>query len=136
MFIARSASTAPQITLIVAPHLGLCVAKALLLALLAGLLSSCTRASAAALLPTISLGVLARRAVQLTSARGLIDERWSAVALVALQFRPRSVAAELPLRAELMPETWVAPCDTDDFICLEEAAEAEQELRDALGELQ
>jgi hypothetical protein len=136
MSIAGSASRAPEVAYLHALCLRGRAASVLLIALGAGLLSACTRASAAALLPSISLGVLARRAVQLTSSEALGAERWHAVALVALQFRPRSVAAELPLRAELMPETWIAPCDTEDFICLEEAAEAEQELRDAFGELQ
>jgi hypothetical protein len=136
MSIAGSAHCAPEVALLHAPRLRARAARVLLLAFVAGLLSACTRASAAALLPTISLGVLARRAVQLTSSEAVVAERWHAVALVALQFRPRSVAAELPLRAELMPETWIAPCDAEDFVCLEEAAEAEQELRNAFGELQ
>lgn len=108
----------------------------LLVALLAGLQAGCTRASASALLPSISLGLLARRTAQWIASDGAASERWHALALVSLQFRPRSVAADLPVRAELAPETWIAPCDADDFICLQEAADAEQELRDALGELQ
>jgi hypothetical protein len=108
----------------------------LALALIAILNGGCTRASASALLPSISLGLLARRTAQWIATDGAASERWHALALVALQFRPRSAAADLPVRAELAPETWIAPCDADDFICLQEAADAEQELRDAFGPLQ
>lgn len=109
---------------------------ALVLALLSGLHASCTRASASALLPSISLGLLARRSARWIASDSAASERWHALALVSLQFRPRSVAADLPVRAELAPETWIAPCDADDFICLQEAADAERELADAFGELQ
>lgn len=132
MPIAGRARGAPVSAVLLAPSLvGL-----LLPALFAGLLTACTRASAAALLPRVSLGVLAKHAVRATNSDGFAADRWQVLAQIALEFRPRSVAAELPLRAELMPETWIAPCDAEDFICLEEAAEAEQELRAALGELQ
>jgi hypothetical protein len=100
-------------------------------------LLGCTRAGASALLPSLQLGVVARRLAHAESGatRGA-SERWDAVALVSVQFRSRTVAAELPVRAELSPETWIAPCDADDFICLQEAADAEQELQDAFGDLQ
>jgi hypothetical protein len=97
----------------------------------------CTRASASAFLPSLQIGVVARRIGHLAAgAESSAVEHWDAIALVSVQFRPRSVAAELAVRGELAPETWIAPCDSDDVICLQEAADAEQELSDALGELQ
>lgn len=100
-------------------------------------LSGCARAALSSFLPSLSLGVVAHRLAHADSgtARGA-TERWDAVALVGLSFRPRPAAAQVPVRGELSPETWIAPCDDDDFICLQEAADAEQELRDAFGELQ
>src|SRR5689334_421541 len=77
------------------------VCGTLLLVLLSGPHVGCTRASASALLPSISLGLLARRTAQWIATDGAASERWHALALVSLQFRPRSVASELPVRAEL-----------------------------------
>jgi hypothetical protein len=105
--------------------------------LLAWLQAGCTRASVASLLPTLEVGILAqqrRAAVAGVEEQG--QRRWAAVAFVALSFRPVRVASELPLRAELAPETWIAPCDEDDAECLQEASGAERELAEALGELQ
>jgi hypothetical protein len=112
-------------------------ARSLSLLLLAAWCSGCTRASAAAFLPSLQLGVTTRRIAQAAAGgQGGRSEPWDAVFLVSALFRSRTVAAELALRAELAPETWIAPCDADDFICLQEAADAEHELRDVLGELQ
>jgi hypothetical protein len=95
----------------------------------------CTRASVASLLPTLEIGVTAHQ--RRSSAAGSEPEqRWAAVAFVGLSFRSLTVAGSLPSRAELAPETWIAPCDEDDVICLQEATGAEQELAQALGELQ
>jgi hypothetical protein len=105
---------------------------------LALLQAGCTRASVASLLPTLEVGILAqqRRAAMAGVEQEQGQRRWAAVAFVALSFRPVRVASELPLRAELAPETWIAPCDEDDVECLQEASAAERELAEALGELQ
>ena len=123
MVIARSSARAP------------CLAGLVSLCLFGSL--GCTRASVAALLPSLSLAVAAQRSGRAEAgAEHGATQRWDAIALVSLQFRPRSIAMELPARGELAPETWIAPCDSDDFICLQEAADAEQELNQAFGELQ
>lgn len=100
--------------------------------------AGCTRASIASLLPTLDVGLLAQH--RRSTGAGLLGERdeqrWAAVAFVGFSFRPLNVASQLPLRAELAPETWIAPCDEDDVLCLEEAISAESELAQALGELQ
>ena len=98
----------------------------------------CTRASVASLLPTLEIGIMAqqRRAAMAGMELDQAQRRWAAVAFVALSFRRLTVASELPLRTELAPETWIAPCDEDDVVCLEEAIGAERELAAALGELQ
>jgi hypothetical protein len=106
--------------------------------LLASSLAGCTRASFASLLPTLEVGVVAQRQLdarmQLELDHG--QRRWGAVAFVALSFRPVRPASQLPLRAELAPEAWLAPCDEDDVECLQEASAAEHEIAAALGELQ
>lgn len=113
-------------------------ARALLGFAFAGWLAGCTRAGAASLLPTLEIGILAqqRRAATAHAERDQDQRRWAAVGFVVLNFRPARPASELPLRAELAPETWVAPCDEDDAECLQEASAAESELARALGELQ
>jgi hypothetical protein len=100
--------------------------------------AGCTRASVASLLPTLDVGITAQhRRSSVTGTEGEHSERrWAAVAFVGLSFRRMTVAGELPLRAELAPETWIAPCDEDDVICLQEAIGAEREIAQALGELQ
>lgn len=100
--------------------------------------AGCTRASIASLLPTLDVGITAQqRRSRVTGTDADHDERrWAAVAFVGLSFRRMTVAGELPLRAELAPETWIAPCDEDDAICLQEAIVAEREIAQALGELQ
>jgi hypothetical protein len=105
---------------------------------LAWLQAGCTRASVASLLPRLEIGILAqqRRAAMAGVEQEHGQRRWAAVAFVALNFQPVRVASELPLRAELAPETWMAPCDEDDVECLQEASAAERELAEALGELQ
>jgi hypothetical protein len=91
----------------------------------------------ASLLPALEIGCSARRELDTASAaRSLDHQRWQAVGFVGLRFRARSVAADVPSRSELAPEAWLAPCDSDDEICLQEAADAEQEIATALGELQ
>jgi hypothetical protein len=103
--------------------------------LLAWLQTGCTRASIASLLPTLEVGVLAQQRGRALDGMEQ-EQRWSAAAFVALNFRPVRPASELPLRAELAPETWIAPCNEDDVECLQEASGAEREVADALGELQ
>jgi hypothetical protein len=101
------------------------------------LAAGCSRPAAAAWLPVLDVGVSVRRRAQHDSGAALRGtERWDSVALVALRFRPVNPAAALPERGELLPETWIAPCDADDTICLQEAADAEGEIGAALGELQ
>jgi hypothetical protein len=103
----------------------------------ASALVACTRPAVASLLPVLELGCAARRRLSTRDGVQLhAERRWDTVAFVGLRFRPRSAAAELPVRAELAPETWLAPCDSDDLICLQEAADAETEIANALGELQ
>ena len=101
------------------------------------LTGACSRPGAAACLPVLELGVSVRRRAEHDEAAVLRgSERWDSVALVGLRFRPVNPAATLPERGELLPETWIAPCDGDDTICLQEAADAEHEISAALGELQ
>jgi hypothetical protein len=98
---------------------------------------ACSRPSAAPFLPMLELGVSVRR--RAGHDRGLqpdATQHWDTVALVSLRFRPFNPAAALPERGELLPETWIAPCDPEDTICLQEATEAEREIGVALGELQ
>jgi hypothetical protein len=102
-----------------------------------GLGAGCGRAGVASFVPALELGIRARRSTDvLSAAQSESDRRWATSAFVGLRFRPFNAAAELPTRGELSPETWIAPCDMDDSICLQEAADAEHEVAAALGELQ
>jgi len=100
--------------------------------------TACTRPAVASLLPLLELGLSAHRLRSESSGseREGADQRWHATAFIALRFKPRTVAAQIPLRADLAPETWLLPCDSDDVICLQEALEAETELARTMGELQ
>jgi hypothetical protein len=113
-----------------------CAARPALGLLLAWGLSGCTRAGVAALLPSLELGVRAQRVALTQLALDQGQQRWGGLAFIALSFRPVRPASQLPLRAELAPETWLAPCDEDDVECLQEASAAEHEISAALGELQ
>lgn len=108
-----------------------------LVAVACGGLGACGRPAFASLLPLLELGLSAQR-VRTTgsSETGSETQRWGAVGFISLRFEPRTAAAQIPLRAELSPETWVLPCDADDVICLQEALETEAELARALGDLQ
>lgn len=102
-----------------------------------GASSGCGRPGAASFVPALELGLRARRSLDVVSAlQQDSDQRWVTSAFVGLRFRSFNAAAELPTRGELLPETWIAPCDGDDIICLQEAADAEREIATALGELQ
>jgi hypothetical protein len=104
---------------------------------LAGCLIACGASSSASFLPTVEFGVSLRQRGQADpSALHDARERLDIVAMASLRFRALNPAADLPRLGELLPETWLAPCDDDDVICLQEAAEAERELAAALGELQ
>jgi hypothetical protein len=99
--------------------------------------AGCTRASVASALPTLDVALVGSgRRSAASGADEHAERRWSAALFVGLSFRPVVAAAQLPLRAELAPETWILPCDDDDVICLQEAIGAESELSTALGELQ
>ena len=100
------------------------------------LLGACGRPSAASFVPSLELGVTVRRRADADALAREDAQRWDTVALASLRFRALNPAAELPRLGELSPEAWIAPCDEDDVICLQEAAEAEHELAAALGELQ
>jgi hypothetical protein len=52
-----------------------------------------------------------------------------------LRFQARNLQT-LPARAEFRAEQELAPCVSEDVVCLEEAAESEPELRQLLGELE
>jgi len=113
------------------------LAKRMVLGLGLGSAVACSRPSVASWLPALELGVSVRRhADQRSGAQLETAQRWDTLALVSLRFRALNPAAELPVRGELAPETWLAPCDSDDEICLQEAADAEREIGAAFGELQ
>lgn len=100
--------------------------------------AACGRPAVASVLPLLELGFSAQRlrTDRLGGELDGADQRWRTMAFVALRFEPRIAAADIPLRAELSPETWVLPCDSDDVICLQEALEAEAELASSMGQLQ
>jgi hypothetical protein len=101
------------------------------------LLGACGRPGAASCVPTLELGLRLRRRADVDQALAHdTAQRWDTIAMASLRFRALNPAAELPRLGELSPETWLAPCDEDDVICLQEAAEAERELAAALGDLQ
>lgn len=98
--------------------------------------SACGKPGTASFVPALELGIRARRSHDVSALQPDNDRRWQTHAFVGLRFCALNAAAELPTRGELLPETWIAPCDGDDIICLQEAADAEREIASALGELQ
>lgn len=97
----------------------------------------CSRAGLSSFIPALELRVRAQHHAAAAASDGMRSvQRWDAVAVVSLRFRAQRAAFEPPSRYEMAPEAWVAPCDADDVVCLQEAADAERELSALLGPLQ
>lgn len=98
-------------------------------------LPGCSRATAASFFPKLDIQLTAQHAER---ALPLVREKagWHVRVMALLRFQPRIAAQALPARAEFAPESWLAPCDADDPVCLEEAAELEPEMQNLLGELE
>lgn len=95
--------------------------------------SGCARGSYSQLVPKLELCLAVRRAER---GQPLIEgssERFDTGFSALLKWQPWIAARSVPARVELVPGAWLAPCALDDAVCLNEVAEVEREIADALG---